>query len=364
MDTDTSHQVYNFSAGPAVLPKPVLLRAQEELPDWHGTGMSVMEMSHRGSHFIQIAEHAEARLRELMAVPEDYRVLFLQGGATGQFAAVPMNLSAQDAAADYVITGMWGKRAHSEAGKYLDKINVAASTSPHTYVPAQQDWNLTPDADYIHITLNETIQGVRFASVPDTGSTPLVADVSSIILSEPIQVSDFGVLYAGAQKNIGPSGLVVVIAAEDMLGRARPTTPQVWNWFENAKSGSMINTPPTYAWYIAGLVFDWVAEQGGVAAIAEVNRRKAAKLYGTIDASGFYANPVELANRSLMNVPFTIARPDLEPAFLAGAKAAGLVNLEGHRSVGGMRASIYNAMPESGVDTLIDYMKEFEAKHG
>ncbi|MDR2985528.1 MAG: 3-phosphoserine/phosphohydroxythreonine transaminase [Nocardiopsaceae bacterium] len=364
MDTHTPHQVYNFSAGPAVLPEPVLLRAQAELPDWHGTGMSVMEMSHRGSDFVAIAEHAEARLRELMAVPDNYRVLFLQGGATGQFAAVPMNLSAQDAAADYVITGMWSKRAHSEASKYLDGINVAASTSPHTYVPPQRDWALTPDADYVHITLNETIQGVRYAAVPDTGGTPLVADVSSIILSEPIDVSAFGVLYGGAQKNIGPSGLVVVIAAEDMLGRARSTTPQVWNWFENAKSGSMINTPPTYAWYIAGLVFDWVADQGGVDAVAEVNRRKAAKLYGAIDASGFYANPVDPANRSLMNVPFTVGRPDLEPAFLAGARAAGLVNLEGHRSVGGMRASIYNAMPEAGVDTLIDYMKEFEAKHG
>ena len=364
MDTDTSHQVYNFSAGPAVLPEPVLRQAQAELPDWHGTGMSVMEMSHRGSDFVQIAEHAESRLRDLMAVPQDYRVLFLQGGATGQFAAVPMNLSAQSAAADYVITGMWGKRAHSEASKYLDKINVAASTSPHTYVPPQQDWDLTKDADYVHITLNETIQGVRFASVPDTCSTPLVADVSSVILSEPIDVSDFGVLYAGAQKNIGPSGLVVVIVREDMLGRARSTTPQVWNWFENAKSGSMINTPPTYAWYIAGLVFDWVAAQGGVEAIAATNRRKAGKLYAAIDASGFYANPVDPANRSLMNVPFTAARPDLEPPFLAGARAAGLVNLEGHRSVGGMRASIYNAMPEAGVDALIEYMKEFEAKHG
>jgi phosphoserine aminotransferase len=364
MDTDISQQVYNFSAGPAVLPAPVLRQAQDELPDWHGTGMSVMEMSHRGSDFVEIAEHAESRLRELMRVPEDYRVLFLQGGATGQFAAVPMNLSAQDAAADYVITGNWSKRAHTEAGKFLDRVNVAATASPSTYVPAQQDWRLTADADYVHITLNETIQGVRFATVPDTGRTPLVADVSSIILSEPIEVSDFGVLYAGAQKNIGPSGLVVVIAAEDMLGRARPATPQVWNWFENAKSGSMINTPPTYSWYIAGLVFDWIAAQGGVAAIAEVNTRKAARLYGAIDASGFYANPVDLANRSLTNVPFTVSRPDLEPVFLAEARQAGLVNLEGHRSVGGMRASIYNAMPEAGVDTLIEFMKEFEAKHG
>jgi phosphoserine aminotransferase len=364
MDTDISQQVYNFSAGPAVLPAPVLRQAQEELPDWHGTGMSVMEMSHRGSGFVEIAEHAESRLRELMSVPEDYRVLFLQGGATGQFAAVPMNLSAQDAAADYVITGNWSKRAHAEAGKFLDRVNVAATASPSTYVPAQQDWRLTADADYVHITLNETIQGVRFATVPDTGRTPLVADVSSIILSDPIEVSDFGVLYAGAQKNIGPSGLVVVIVAEDMLGRARQATPQVWNWFENAKSGSMINTPPTYSWYIAGLVFDWIAAQGGVAAIAEVNRRKAARLYGAIDASGFYANPVDPPNRSLTNVPFTVSRPDLEPVFLAEARQAGLVNLEGHRSVGGMRASIYNAMPEAGVDTLIEFMKEFEAKHG
>ncbi len=364
MDTDTSQQVYNFSAGPAVLPAAVLRQAQAELPNWRGSGMSVMEMSHRGSDFVAIAEHAEARLRELMAVPDDYRVLFLQGGATGQFAAVPMNMSAQDAAADYVITGMWGKRAHGEAIRYLDRINVAASTSPSTYVPPMRDWERTPDADYVHITLNETIQGVRFPEVPDTGSTPLVADVSSIILSEPIEVSDFGVLYAGAQKNIGPSGLVVVIVREDMLGRARSTTPQVWNWFENAKSGSMINTPPTYAWYIAGLVFDWIAGQGGVPAIAEVNRRKAAKLYAAIDTSGFYANPVEPASRSLMNVPFTLARADLEPVFLAGARAAGLVNLEGHRSVGGMRASIYNAMPEAGVDALIEFMREFEAKHG
>src|SRR5262245_28563864 len=358
MDTDTSHQVFNFSAGPAVLPKPVLLRAQAELPDWHGTGMSVMEMSHRGSAFLQIAEHAEARLRGLMAVPDDYRVLFLQGGATGQFAAVPMNLSAQGAAADYVITGIWGKRAHAEGSKFLDRANVAASTSPSTYVPPQDEWQLTPGADYVHITLNETIQGVRFENVPDTGAVPLVADVSSIILSEPIDVSDFGVLYAGAQKNIGPSGLVVVIVAEDLLGRARATTPQVWNWFENAKSGSMINTPPTYAWYIAGLVFDWVADQGGVAGVGEVNRRKAAKLYAAIDQSGFYANPVAPANRSLMNVPFTLAKPDLDPVFLAEAKATGLMNLKGHRNVGGMRASIYNAMPEAGVDALINFMKE------
>src|SRR5215831_8374432 len=356
--------IFNFAAGPAVLPAPVLRQAQEELPDWHGTGMSVMEMSHRGSHFIQIAEHAEARVRELMAVPDDYRVLFLQGGATGQFAAVPMNLSAQEGAADYVITGMWAKRAHAEAARYLDAINVAAASSPNTYVPPQDEWRLTPGADYVHITLNETIQGIRFEHVPDTGATPLVSDVSSIILSETIDVTGFGVLYAGAQKNIGPAGLVVVIVRDDLLGRARRETPQVWNWFEQAKSGSMLNTPPTYSWYIAGLTFDWVAEQGGVAAVAAVNRRKAASLYSAIDGSAFYANPVAPADRSLMNVPFTLASPDLDPLFLAGARAAGLVNLKGHRSVGGMRASIYNAMPEAGVDALIEFMKEFGSTYG
>lgn len=356
--------IYNFSAGPAVLPQAVLRQAQAELPDWHGTGMSVMEMSHRGRDFISIAEAAEARLRELMGIGEDYRVLFLQGGATGQFAAVPMNLSVQEGAADYVITGNWGKRAHAEGARYLDRVNVAAAASPSTYVPPVTDWRLTPDADFVHITLNETIHGVRFDQVPDTGAVPLVADVSSIILSEPIDVSKFGVLYAGAQKNIGPSGLVVVIVREDLLGRARAITPQVWNWTENAKSGSMINTPPTYSWYIAGMVFDWLAGLGGVPAIAEANRRKAAKLYAAIDGSPFFANPVSPPNRSLMNVPFTLAKPELEPDFLAGARAAGLVNLEGHRSVGGMRASIYNAMPEAGVDALIEFMKEFEATHG
>ena len=356
--------VYNFSAGPAVLPQAVLRQAQAELPDWHGTGTSVMEMSHRGRDFVTIAEGAEARLRELMAIGDDYRVLFLQGGATGQFAALPLNLSEQASAADYVITGIWGKRAHAEGARYLDRASVAAAASPSTYVPPAADWRLTPDADFVHITLNETIQGVRFDQVPDTGPVPLVADVSSIILSEPVDVGKFGVLYAGAQKNIGPSGLTVVIVREDLLGRARALTPQVWNWTENAKAGSMINTPPTYAWYIAGLVFDWLAGQGGVPAIAAVNRRKAAKLYAAIDASPFYANPVAPPNRSLTNVPFTLARPELEPDFLAGARAAGLVNLEGHRSVGGMRASIYNAMPEAGVDALIEFMKEFEATNG
>ncbi|HVB46376.1 MAG TPA: 3-phosphoserine/phosphohydroxythreonine transaminase [Streptosporangiaceae bacterium] len=361
---DRSSTVYNFSAGPGVLPEPVLRQAQEELTDWHGCGMSVMEMSHRGAEFLRIAEAAEADLRSLMAIPDDYRVLFLQGGATGQFAALGMNLAARGDVADYVITGMWGQRAYTEGAKYLDGINVAAKTSPHTYVPPQQDWRLSDDAQFVHITLNETIQGVVFESVPDTGSVPLVADVSSIILSQPIDVTKFGVLYAGAQKNIGPAGLTVLIVRDDLLGKARPDTPVVWDWTENAKSGSMINTPPTYAWYLAGLVFRWAADQGGVPALTKINERKAAKLYAAIEESGFYANPVAPANRSRMNVPFTIAQPDLEKRFRTEARTAGLVNLEGHRSVGGMRASIYNAMPEAGVDALVTFMREFEARHG
>jgi phosphoserine aminotransferase len=346
-----------------VLPAPVLEQARQELAGWRDSGMSVLEMSHRGKEFIAIAEAAEAGLRALMAIPDDYRVLFLQGGATGQFAAVPMNLAVRGIA-DYVVTGSWGTRAVAEGGKYLDTANIAAAAKPPTHVPPASQWQRTEGADYLHITLNETIHGVRFDGVPDSGATPLVADASSMILSEPIDITRFGVLYAGAQKNIGPSGLVVVIVREDLLGLARPVTPQVWNWQDNAKSDSMINTPPTFAWYIAGLVFEWVASQGGVAAMAAVNRRKAARLYDAIDRSAFYANPVEPAFRSLMNVPFTLAAPELDAVFLSEARAAGLVELKGHRSVGGMRASIYNAMPEAGVDALVDFMAEFEAQHG
>lgn len=356
--------IYNFSAGPGVLPAPVLRQAQEELIDWHGTGMSVMEMSHRGKEFTSIAQDAEARLRALMRIPDGYKVLFLQGGATGQFTAVPANLSTASGVADYVITGQWGQRAYTEAGKYLEKLNVAARTDPHTYVPPPSEWRLSRDAGYVHITLNETVNGVVFDELPDTGDVPLVADVSSIILSEPIDVTKFGALYAGAQKNIGPAGLTVVIVREDLLSRTRPRTPQVWDWYAMAKAGSMLNTPPTYAWYIAGLVFAWLEDQGGVPAIAKVNRRKAAKLYAAIDGSRLFANPVVPANRSRMNVPFTVATDELEREFLTQAKAAGLVNLAGHRSVGGVRASIYNAMPQSGVDALIAFMEEFEVAHG
>jgi phosphoserine aminotransferase len=367
---DTAQTVYNFSAGPGALPKPVLRRAAAEMLDWHGTGMGVMEMSHRGKDFIAIAEAAEARLRALMDIPGDYRVLFLQGGATGQFAAVPANLSTASGVADYVITGQWGQKAYSEASKYLDRIHVAAKTSPHTHVPPPGEWDLSDNADYVHITLNETVNGVVFETIPDTGAVPLVADVSSIILSEPIDVTKFGALYAGAQKNIGPAGLTVVIVREDLLTRTRPGTPAVWDWQEMAKSGSMLNTPPTYAWYLAGLVFDWLADQGGVTEIAKVNQRKAEKLYAAIDGSGSYANPVAVPNRSRMNVVYSVtdesgaASPDLEKKFLAEAKDAGLMYLNGHRSVGGIRASLYNAMPESGVDALVSFMKEFENRYG
>jgi phosphoserine aminotransferase len=358
-----------------VLPAPVLERAQAELLDWRGTGMSVMELSHRGTEFTGIAREAEARLRALMAIPDHYRVLLLQGGATGQFAAVPINLAAGDGTADYVITGQWGSRALAEAGKFLAEAQVAAKSEPHTYVPPQSEWRLCDDSAYLHITPNETIQGVAFDKLPDAdearaGGVPIVADVSSIILGEPIDVTRFGVLYAGAQKNIGPAGLTVVIVREDLLGRARPDTPTVWDWTAMAKAGSLLNTPPTFAVYLATLVFEWLAQCGGVEGIAEVNRRKASKLYAAIDDSGLFANPVAAANRSIMNVPFGVTgpvlaeRPDLEQRFLAEAAAAGLVYLEGHRSVGGMRASIYNAMPEAGVDALIAFMKEFERAHG
>ncbi len=361
---DTAQTVYNFSAGPAVMPKPVLRRAAEEMLDWHGTGMSVMEMSHRGKDFIGIAEEAEARLRALMAIPDNYRVLFLQGGATGQFVAVPANLSTATGVADYAITGQWGQKAYNEASKYLDRINVAVKTEPHTYIPALSEWRLSGNAGYVHITLNETVNGVAFETIPDTGDVPLVADVSSIILSEPIDVTKFGAIYAGAQKNMGPAGLTVVIVREDLLARTRPRTPAVWDWYEMARSGSMLNTPATYAWYLAGLVFEWLEEQGGVAEIAKVNQRKAEKLYAAIDGSSLYTNPVAIPNRSKMNVVYSLTSPDLEKAFLAEAKDAGMVNLNGHRSVGGVRASLYNAMPESGVDTLVSFMKEFENRNG
>jgi phosphoserine aminotransferase len=360
-------RVYNFASGPAALPLEVLEQAREELTDWHGSGMSVMEVSHRSKAFTAVAEEAESTLRSLLAIPASYKVLFLQGGATGQFAAIAMNLTAPGAVADFVNTGAWSKKAIGEAKRLQVKVNVAGdeAASNYTTVPEQGSLKLTPGAAYLHYTPNETIGGVEYPYVPQAGAgVPLVADMSSTILSRPIDVSKFGLIYAGAQKNIGPSGLCVVIVREDLLGKARPGTPSVWDYQAMAAEGSMLNTPPTFGWYIAGLVLKWVRAQGGVAAMGARNRAKAELLYRTIDESGFFRNPVAKSCRSWMNVPFTLARPELEQAFLAEAKTAGLVSLEGHRSVGGMRASLYNAMPLDGVQALVAFMKDFQRRHG
>ena len=357
-------RVFNFSAGPAALPAEVLRQLRDEMLDWHGHGMSVMEMSHRGKAFVGIAQQAEADLRELLAVPANYKVLFLQGGATAQFAAVPLNLTRPDAVADYVNTGAWSKKAIGEAKRYC-RVNVAADAGgSYASIPPPADWKLTAGAAYVHYTPNETIGGVEFHAVPEVGDVPLVADMSSTILSRPIDVSRYGVIYAGAQKNIGPAGLVVVIVREDLLGRARADVPTVFDWKAMAADGSMLNTPATYSWYVAGVVFQWLKHQGGLVAMERLNRAKADKLYGAIDGSGFYRNPVARDCRSWMNVPFVLASAELDKPFLDGAKAAGLVALEGHRSVGGMRASIYNAMPMAGVDALVQYMAEFQRRHG
>jgi phosphoserine aminotransferase len=359
-------RVFNFSAGPAVLPLPVLEQVQAELPDWQGAGMSVMEISHRSKAFIKVAEDAERDLRDLLAVPSNYRVLFLQGGATGQFAAIPLNLATWASTVDYVNTGHWSKKALEEAATFCGKVKVVADAKASGYnsVPAQGTWQCTPDAAYLHYTPNETIGGVEFPFIPDSGHVPLVADYSSTFLSRPVDVSRFGLIYAGAQKNIGPAGLVVVIVREDLINRARPATPAVWHYGRMAAESSMSNTPPTFAWYVAGLVFKWMKAQGGLAGMGARNRAKAESLYAAIDGSGFYRNPVDRSCRSWMNIPFTLAKPALDKQFLAEAEAAGLTNLAGHRSVGGMRASIYNAMPPEGVAALVAFMQEFERRHG
>lgn len=358
-------RVFNFSAGPAMLPQEVLERAREEMLDWQGTGMSVMEMSHRGKEFMSIAEQAAADLRELMAVPEDYEILFLQGGASSQFAMVPMNLLRGKTTADYVNTGAWSKKAIAEAKKFCN-VNLAATTESDGFssAPTQSELQLGSDAAYVHYTPNETIGGVEFDYIPETGDVPLVADMSSTILSRPIDVSKYGVIYAGAQKNIGPAGLTVVIVRKDLIGQTIDRTPAMFDYQVHAEAGSMANTPPTYAWYLAGLVFAWLKEKGGLEGMAEINKRKADKLYQAIDNSGFYANPVKPENRSWMNVPFTLANADLDKTFLEEAAGQGLTTLKGHRSVGGMRASIYNAMPEAGVDALVEFMADFEKRHG
>jgi phosphoserine aminotransferase len=358
-------RVFNFSAGPAALPDAVLERVRDDIPDWNGTGMSVMEISHRGKDFMAVAQKAEQDFRDLLAIPDDYSVLFTQGGATLQFSMVPLNLSAEGENADYILTGTWSKKAIAEAENYCN-VNVAADASAgnFTNIPARDAWRRSDDAAYLHYTPNETIAGVEFQFIPDVGDTPLVADMSSTILSRPFDVSRFGVIYAGAQKNIGPAGLTIVIVRNDLLSRARSSTPKLLRYSVYAESGSMSNTPPTFAWYVAGLVFEHLQEQGGLTAMAEINERKASKLYAAIDESGFYSNPVKEDCRSWMNVPFFLKDPSQDAKFLEESVAAGLTNLKGHRSVGGMRASIYNAVPEAAVDALIEFMLEFEKANG
>ena len=357
---------HNFSAGPAALPEPVLERAQAELLELPGAGASVMELSHRSKTFVEIAEGAEAKLRSLLDVPDDYAVLFLQGGATGQFSAVPLNLtrSADDVAA-YVNTGAWSKKAIAEA-KRLCRTEVVATAESTGFdrVPPQQGWDRFAHARYLHVCPNETISGVAFPFVPAAGDVPLVGDFSSTILSEPLDVRAWGVIYAGAQKNIGPAGITVVIVRRDLLGVGRPDIPALLDWKAFADADSMYNTPPTLAWYLSGLVFEWIAEQGGVEEMARRNARKAETLYAAIDGSNFYASPIAVDARSKMNVAFTLADPELDGAFLAEAEAAGLLNLKGHRSVGGMRASLYNAVSQEAVDALVAFMADFERRRG
>ena len=358
-------RVFNFAAGPATLPLEVLEQARDEMLDWQGAGMSVMEVSHRSKAFVAVAEQAEADLRELMAIPSHYRVLFLQGGATGQFSAIPLNLAAADSTVAYLNTGAWSQKAITEAARYC-RVSVLADEKASHYatVPAAGAYAIPSDAAYFHYTPNETIGGVEFDYVPDSGAVPLVADMSSTILSRAIDVSRFGLIYAGAQKNIGPSGLCVVIVRDDLLGRARAGIPAILDYAAMAKEKSMLNTPPTFGIYMAGLVFQWLKRQGGLAVVGERNRLKAETLYRAIDQSGYYRNPVAVNARSWMNVPFTIPDPALEKTFCAEALTAGLANLEGHRSVGGMRASIYNAMPTEGVQALVDFMGDFQRRHG
>jgi len=357
-------RVFNFSAGPAALPLPVLEQARDELLDWKG-GMSVMEVSHRSPAFIAVAERAESDLRELLGIPPDYRVLFMQGGATAQFSAVPLNLAPAGASADYINTGHWSERTIKEAGRFV-KVAIAADEAASNYstVPEPAAIRLSPGAAYLHYTPNETIGGVEFPYIPDGGDAPLVADMSSTILSRPIDVTRFGLIYAGAQKNIGPAGITVVIVRDDLLRGARQGTPLVMDYRAIADASSMQNTPPTFAWYFAGLVFQWLKREGGVAAMEARNRAKARLLYEAIEASTFYSNPVAKNCRSWMNVPFRLSKVSLEKTFLAEAEVAGLANLAGHRAVGGMRASLYNAMPEAGVEALVEFMRDFERRYG
>ena len=360
-----SKRLFNFCAGPAALPEAVLQRAQAELLDCQGKGLSVMEMSHRSDEFVAIAKQAEQDLRELLVIPDNYKVLFLQGGASQQFAQIPLNLMPEGGSADYIDTGIWSRKAIDEASRF-GNVNVAGSAKAYDYfsIPGQNEWQLSADAAYVHYCPNETIGGLEFNWVPQTGDVPLVADMSSTILSRPIDVSRFGMIYAGAQKNIGPSGLVVVIVREDLLGRARASCPTMLDYAVAAQNDSMYNTPPTFAWYLSGLIFQWLKEQGGLDAVKRINDAKQKALYSAIDGSELYNNPINVADRSWMNIPFRLADDRLDKPFLAGAEERGLLNLKGHRSVGGMRASIYNAVPQAAVDALVAYMAEFEQQHG
>ncbi len=356
-------RAFNFSPGPATLPLQVLQQARDELLDWRQSGMSVMEVSHRGQAFVEVATVAERDLRDLMSIPDNYKVLFMQGGASAQFALLPMNLTAPGATADYINTGHWSRKAIDEAGRYC-RVHIAADAGGgYTHVPAQSELRFSESPAYVHYTPNETIGGVEFGYIPQTGPIPLVADMSSSILSRPVDVAKFAVIYAGAQKNIGPSGLAVLIVREDLIGKARDATPKVFDYKAVADDGSMLNTPPTFAWYMAGLVFKWIKSQGGVQAIGERNRLKAQALYAAIDASDFYSNAVAPDSRSWMNVTFTLRNAQLDKQFLSEAGAARLEGLKGHRIIGGMRASLYNAMPLEGVERLVEFMREFERKH-
>ena len=358
-------RIFNFGAGPATMPVEVLEKAKWELVNWHEAGMSVMEMSHRGKEFTRIAAEAEADLRKLASIPAGYKVLFLQGGATMQFAGVPMNLLRGRKKADFVNTGEWSKKAIAEFRKFGEP-HIAASSEDRnfTYVPKQPTWKLSPDAAYVHVCTNETIGGVEYHFTPDTGEVPLVADMSSHILSRPLDVTRYGLIYAGAQKNIGPAGLVVVIVREDLLGHAMKETPNVLDYKQMAENDSMLNTPPTFSLYLAGLTFKWLLERGGLGGIEQVNIRKAGILYEYLDSQDFYSNPVAREDRSRMNVPFRLRDDKLDARFLAEAEARGLSQLKGHRSVGGMRASIYNAMPVEGVEALVEFLEEFRKKNG
>ena len=357
-------RVYNFSAGPAMLPEEVLKRAADEMLEYGETGQSVMEMSHRSKEYQAIIDSVEAKLREVMSIPENYKVLFLQGGASSQFAMVPLNLMNKSGKADFVLTGQWATKAYQEASRYGEcKVVASSKDKTFSYIPELNKADFTPDADYFHICYNNTIYGTKFAELPDTGNVPLVADMSSAILSEPVDVSKYGVIYAGAQKNMGPAGLTVVIIREDLIGNARDITPTMFNYKTHADNGSMFNTPPTYGIYILGLVLDWVKEKGGLEAMAKINAEKAKLLYDFLDGSKLFKPTVHGKDRSMMNIPFVTGSEELDAKFVSEAKKAGLINIKGHRSVGGMRASIYNAMPIEGVKKLVEFMKKFEAEN-